>query len=130
MTALAHDQMTLAADGERGVYEAIGVPEYLVCDLTGTLLPEHIRAWRLGSDGRYATWEPDCDGWWVSAHLGIGFAPKGELLAVYDTHRRRVWPWLEPDEEEEIGNLKSVVAEQKRRIAELEAELRRLRGER
>jgi Uma2 family endonuclease len=128
-TALAHDQTTLAPDGERGVYEAIGVPEYLVCDLSGTLLPEYIRAWRLGSDGHYDTWEPESDGLWVSARLGIAFAPKRELLAVYDTRRRRVWKWLEPDEEEEIGTLKSVVAEQRCRIAELEAELRRLRGE-
>jgi Uma2 family endonuclease len=128
-TALAHDRMTLAADGERGVYEAIGVQEYLVCDLTGTLLPEYIRAWRLGLDGRYKTWEPDRDGLWVSEYLGFAFAPKGELLTVYDTRRRRVWPWLESDEEEKIGNLKQQLVEKDRRIAELEAELRRLRGE-
>jgi len=90
-----------------------GIPEYLVYDPTGLLLPGRVRAWRLRAAGAYVPWEADTDGRWHSA-LGISFAPEvgGVLLRVYD----------------QAGQLVPTPLELAAQVAELTAELRRQRG--
>ena len=112
--------------GKPGVYEAIGVAEYIVFDPTAEFVPEQLWA-RRRVDGTFVPWEPDGRGRWVSAALeGVAFAPQGPLLRVYDREGRLV-PLTEEmadllDERERQLN------EREQRIAALEAELRRLSG--
>ena len=109
--------------GKPLVYAACRIDEYLAFDPLGEFLPDQVRAWRLGPGGLYVPWLPDADGYWVSITLNVAFRPRGFMLDVYDEHRQLIRrnehvPWLEDE-----------LAERDRRIAELEAELRRLRGE-
>ncbi len=70
--------------GKPGVYEAIGVAEYIVFDPTAEFVPEQLWARRRVAD-TFEPWEPDERGRWVSAALdGVAFAPQGPLLRVYD----------------------------------------------
>jgi Uma2 family endonuclease len=119
-TSPAHDRSTLSPDGELGAYAVIGVPEYLVFDPGGTLIPGRVRAWQTGPGGRYAPWEPEGDGRWHSAALSISFAPDGLLLRVYNEDGQPVPTALE---------LAEVIEERQRRIVALQDELRRARGE-
>jgi Uma2 family endonuclease len=117
-TALDNDINLLNQEAKPQLYARIGVDEYLVFDPTGALLGESIWARRRGPTG-FERWEPEADGRWHSA-LGISFAPHGMLLRVYDHDGNLVPLSLEFDE---------MLAERERRVAELEAEVRRLRGE-
>ena len=103
---------------KRHSYELIGVREYIIFDPTGEELGSAVRAWhqdpgRNPDDWpRWVPWEPDESGTWRSASLGLGFRPEGVLLRVQ-----------RPD-----GSLVETRGEMTRRVAELEEELRRLRG--
>jgi Uma2 family endonuclease len=112
-TAREHDLDTLAPNAKPGVYAAAGIAEYLVYDPVGEIIPERVRAWHLGEEGHYVPWLPDERGHWVSLALGVSFAPLGLLLRVYDA----------------VGQLIPNNEEMDDIVAELQAELRRLRGE-
>jgi Uma2 family endonuclease len=105
--------------GKPGVYASIGVLEYLVFDPTGSLIADQIQAWRMGPGG-YEPWLPEADGRWHSRALGISFVPQGLRLRVYDQDGQLV-PTIR-----EIMEARRRDAE---RVAALEAENRRLRGE-
>lgn len=117
---LEHDLETLNSTGKPAAYARAGIPEYLAFDPAGEVIDRQILAWRAGESGDYEPWLPDpVTGRWHSA-LGISFAPQGVLLRVYDPDGNIV-----PDNDD----MDEIVAAQKARIAELEAELRRQRGE-
>lgn len=126
-TALEHDIDTFNPEAKPSAYARAGIPEYLVFDPTGDLIPDLIRAWRAGPAGGYEPWLPDAvTGRWHSA-LGVSFAPQGVLLRVYDPAGNLV-----PDNDDMddlLASRDAQLAEYQERIAELEAELRRQRGE-
>ena len=125
-TAYAHDLDTFNLQAKHSAYARAGIPEYLVFDPTGDILPELVRAWRKGVGETYEPWLPQQDGRWHSA-LGISFAPQGVLLRVYDAAGEMV-----PDNDDMDDLLAARDAqldEYKERIAELEAQLRRQRSE-
>jgi Uma2 family endonuclease len=109
-TAREHDLNTLEPGAKPSAYAQAGIPEYLVYDPTGFVIPNRLRAWRMGTAGEYVPWEAEADGRWQSA-LGISFAPEpgGVLLRVYD----------------QTGQLVPTPLEMAARIAELESALRR-----
>jgi Uma2 family endonuclease len=119
-TAREHDLNTLEPGAKPSAYAQAGIPEYLVYDPTGFVIPNRVRAWRMGMTGEYEPWEADADGRWHSA-LDISFAPEpgGVLLRVYDQTGQLVSTPLE---------LAAQVADREARIAELEAALRRQGG--
>jgi len=80
VTGLATDLNPL---GKLGSYAAMGVAEYLTFDPIGEIVPEQVRAWRLGPDDTYVPWVPTATWRWQSA-LGIAFAPQGLRLRVFD----------------------------------------------
>jgi len=118
-TAEAHDLNTILPTAKPQIYAACGIPEYLVFDPLGDFVPDQVRAWRLGPAGVYIPWEAGSDGRWHSA-LGVAFAPQGVLLRVYGPDGQSI-----PSGDD----LDDLLAEKDARIAALEAELRRLRGE-
>jgi Uma2 family endonuclease len=130
-TALEHDVNTFNPQAKPSAYARAGIPEYLVFDPTSDLIPDLVRAWRAGESGEYKPWLADpATGRWHSA-LGISFAPQGVLLRIYDPDGNIV-----PDNDDMDDLLAALQAERAReqaeyqaRIAELEAELRRQRGE-
>jgi Uma2 family endonuclease len=117
-TAVEHDLNLTSPTGKPSAYEAIGVSEYLVFDPGGEILDPPVWGRRTSPSG-FVPWEPDADGRWVSDALGIAFEPQGALLRVYDQDGNPV------RFTEELADL---VDEQERRLAELEAEIRKLRG--
>ena len=129
--AYSHDLDTFNPAAKPSAYARAGIPEYLVFDPTGDIIPELVRAWRRGLGETYEPWLPDpATGRWHSA-LGISFAPRGVLLRVYDAAGAIV-----PDNDDMDDLLAALQAEREReraeaaaRIAELEAQLRRQRGE-
>ena len=116
-TAREHDLNTLEPGAKPSAYAQAGIPEYLVYDPTGLVIPGRVRAWRMGTAGEYEPWQAAADGRWHSA-LGISFAPEtgGVLLRVYDQTGQLVPTPLE---------LAAQLAEREARIAELESVLRR-----
>jgi len=74
---------------KRHAYEAIGVPEYVVFDPDGDLLPDVLRAWRL-EGGVYAPWRAEADGWWHSASLAIALEATRPFLGVRDRDGQRI----------------------------------------
>jgi Uma2 family endonuclease len=124
-TARAHDLDTLSPRAKPAVYAQCGVEEYIVFDALGEVIPERMRAWRLGPTGIYVPWEPEEDGRWHSA-LGIAFAPLNLLLRIWDGAGR-----LLPTNRELAEMLDARERElsaRDREIAALREELRRLRG--
>jgi hypothetical protein len=117
-TAIDNDMHLFDQRAKPQPYERIGVDEYLAFDPAGVVLSQQIWARRRGPHG-FERWEPEAGGRWHSA-LGVSFAPHGMLLRVHDHDGNLV-----PLSREFDGMLK----ERDRRVAELEAELRRLRGE-
>lgn len=145
-TARAHDVDTINPRAKPQVYAACGIAEYLVFDALGEILGEQVRAWHLdpaaiGPGRRYVRWLPDERGHWVSANLGVSFAPQGLLLRVYDAAGRLIQYSAELDGEIEARDRELALRDREltardreliardRELAELRAELRRLRGE-
>lgn len=123
-TALEHDLNLLAPTGKPRVYELIGVQEYLVFDPTADILEPQVWARRAGSSG-FVPWEPDDNGRWISAALGIAFQPQGVFLRVYDQDGHLV-PITE-ELADLVAERDRQLADQARRLAALEEELRKLR---
>lgn len=107
------------------LYARIGIEEYLVFDPTGAILGTPVWAQRLGPTSSQP-WQPEADGRWHSA-LGVSFAPQGALLRVYDHDGQLVPTSLEFDAM--LNERERSLAERDQRLAALEAEVRRLRGE-
>lgn len=93
-------------------YFFMGVPEYLVFDPQGMYVEGQCRAWRRAGNA-VEGWEPVPDGRYESASLGISFRPDGDLLRVFDPE----------------GHPVPYSYEKTRKIAALEKELARLRGQ-
>ncbi len=74
---------------KRHAYEAIGVPEYVVFDPDGDLIPSVIRAWRL-EGGVYVPWRAEADSWWHSASLEVAFEATRPFLGVRDRDGQRI----------------------------------------
>ncbi len=126
-TALQSDLNLTPPESKPKAYEEIGVAEYLVFDPSEGFVPGQVWAQRLGPQG-YEPWEPGVDGRWVSQALGgIAFAPQGLFLRVYDQDGTLV-PLTE-EFADMVRDHDQQLAERDRQIAEMAAELRRLRGE-
>ena len=118
-TAERHDLDTTNPRAKPAVYALAGIAEYVVYDHSGRLVPERLRAWRRDATGVYAPWPADAEGRYHSA-LGLSFRPEPPILRWYDPQGRPL------PTNRELGQERDAQA---RRIAALEAELRRLRGE-
>jgi Uma2 family endonuclease len=109
--------------GKRQVGKAFGylvlwrIPEYLVFDPKGEFLAGQIRAWRRVGE-RVQEWQPDPDGRYYSPALSVSFRPDGPLLQVFDPEGHPIPYWFETTREN---------AALRRRMADLEAQLERLR---
>lgn len=124
-TAVERELDLTSPTGKAGVYSAIGVREYLVFDPTGDSVGEPVWARRMGPGG-YVPWEPDGFGRWFSSTLGIAFEPRDTLLRVYDRDGRLVR--LTNELAGRTIEQEQHIADQQRRLAELEAESHKLRG--
>lgn len=132
-TAVERDINLISREGKPGVYAAIGVREYLVFDPTDDILGSPIWARRIGPGG-FVPWEPDGFGRWFSSTLGIAFEPQGTLLRVYNQDDELVrltdeFADLAMEQAQNIRELEKQITAQEQRLAELEDELRRLRGD-
>jgi Uma2 family endonuclease len=101
-------------------YLGIGVEYYLVFDPTNELLGTPCRGWRRVG-GAPRTWRQETDGSYRCASLGIALRPEGIILRVLDQDGQPV-----PTREERLEQL----AAQADEIADLRAEIARLRSER
>lgn len=122
----------LDAAGKLGAYAAMGVAEYLTFDPVGEIIPERVRAWRLGPVGTYEPWVPQ-GGRWASV-LGIAFAPQGLQMRVFDEAGTPIPRYdeiaLRMREQAQVQAAQEhALAERERELAALRAELARLRGE-
>ena len=111
---------------KKDAYEFVGVPEYIVFDATGSLIAPALHAWRL-EEGVYVPWVAADDGWWRSRSLGISFQPTQPFLTIRDREGRQLC--LPHQAFEREYTLEHELAEAQRRIAEMEAHLRALRGD-
>jgi Uma2 family endonuclease len=89
-------------------YARAGIQEYLALDPTRELLPEGIRAWRLG-DAAYRSWEPDAGGRWQSSQIPIAISLDGAQANVYTRDGRRMLH--EGEIELELARLRGLLAE-------------------
>lgn len=127
-TARERDLNTSGPTGKPRLYEAAGVPEFLVFDPYREFIGEQVWARKLGPRG-YAPWLPEADGRWHSTALGISFAPQGFYLRVYD-HEGRLIPLhrelraMTQELTDLTGELRDENAALRARLAALEARLR------
>lgn len=122
-----------------GYLELWGVPEYLTFDPLEEFVPGQVRAWRR-THGRTVAWEAGTEGRYAS-ELGLSFAVEGPLLRVYDERGQAVPFDLEKgallaQQDQQLAQQARQLAEEQaarrrmeQRLLELEAELRRLRGD-
>lgn len=130
-TTWAYDVDTRA--GKAWGYLALGVPNYLVFDPRGELLGTPCRGWQQeGSAIR--EWQPDADGRYQALGLDVALQAEGDLLRIFDPAGRPVLFGFEKAlrirvQAQELDARTRELDAQVRRIAELEAELERLRGQ-
>jgi len=62
--------------------------EYQTIDPVGSLLTEHIRAWRL-VEGEYRPWQADENGRWQSEQIAVSIGLEGVLATVYTREGQR-----------------------------------------
>jgi Uma2 family endonuclease len=114
---------------KKDVYEFVGVPEYIVFDATGSLIAPALHAWHL-EEGAYVPWVADDDGWWRSRSLGISFQPTQPFMTIRDREGRQLsLPHQAFEREYTLERVEHELVEAQRRIAEMEAQLRALRGD-
>jgi hypothetical protein len=96
---------------KKGLYEMLGVSEYLVFDPLEEYLKPRFRAFQLDS-GAYRPAPLGPGELFISRSLGVGFRPEGPLLRVLDPTTGEVVPLLEESveratsEAEPIGSRK------------------------
>jgi len=125
---------------KRRAYGRVGVQELLIFDPSQEWLGEAVQAWHATPRG-FARWPAGRDGRWQSRVLGISFLPEGPLLRVFDRvgslmphiseHGRQLRLQEQRAAEELARQLRvrdQQAADHLRRIAELEAENRRLQA--
>jgi Uma2 family endonuclease/uncharacterized coiled-coil protein SlyX len=113
---------------KKDVYEFVGVPEYIVFDATGSLIAPALHACL--EKGAYVPWVADDDGWWRSRSLGISFQPTQPFMTIRDREGRQLsLPHRAFEREYTLERVEHELAEAQRRIAEMEAHLRALRGD-
>lgn len=104
------------------IYSYIGIEEYILVDRTGVFLPEKLLIKRLQGDG---TWkdERDADGG-VTSRLGFRFIIEadGQLRVVDGASGKK---YVRPDEAQAEAEARRQAEE---RVRQLEAELKKLRG--
>ena len=107
------------------VYEKVGIQEYLLVDLPrrGTGHRLQLKGYRMGPERRYAAMQPDEQGRFVSATIGLAFgvSPDGERIHVFDLETGER---LLEDAEQEVARKSA-----EERAARAEEELTRLRAE-
>jgi len=84
--------------------------------------------------GVFVPWEPEANGLWLSRALGVSFAPQSFLLRIYGPDGELLPISEELDDHNRLlisenRYLAALAEERARQLAELEAELRHLRGE-
>ena len=113
-------------------YAAIGVPEYVVFDPVGNVLSTPLLAWRL-EPGGYVSWRPDANGSWWSGSLDIAFQATQPFVGVRDRDGTQIEPSREVRRrarqlEQRLHEVEERLAAAEQARAELEEQLRRLRG--
>ncbi|MBI3823165.1 MAG: Uma2 family endonuclease [Planctomycetes bacterium] len=104
---------------KKPLYRRLGVREYILFDPLEDYLPKQLMGYRLES-GRYKPIKLEADGSLISKELGLRNVPEGENLALYDVKTgERLLNLEELHEQHEA---------ERRRNAELEAELTRLKA--
>lgn len=98
-------------EGKKRLYRRLGVREYFLYDPLHEYLDPPLCGYRI-FDGKYRAVDPDADGGLVSQELGLRFLPAGEKLTVV----------------EDASGVKLLDHDELHaRLAELEAELKKLR---
>jgi hypothetical protein len=84
-------------EGKRIAYALARIPEYLLFDPSGTLLPTPVVAWRLPSPAArvYQPWLPEPDGSWRSQALDVWFVPDPPFLRIRGNDGRLLDPPLD-----------------------------------
>jgi Uma2 family endonuclease len=104
------------------VYARLGVREYFLYDPSGEYLRPPLRGFRL-EQGRYRHIEPDERGWLACARLDITLCLENGDLVLLDARTGQRQPT-----EAEAERAERIAVEQ--RVAELQAEIERLRAQR
>jgi len=137
-TAWANDLDTRG--GKAWGYLHLGVVNYLVFDPDCSLPVEQCRGWQLRAE-EVQPWLPAADGHYHAIGLGISFQPEGDLLRIFDQDGKPVPFNYEKNviihaqehmllrQEQAQQTRETQKQQQTRRIADLEAELARLRGQ-
>lgn len=98
------------------LYRQLGVREYFLFDPLDEYLPEQLMGFRVVG-GDYRPLQPNADGGITSRELGLRFVPDGNDLLVFDAKTG-----------EHLLDLEKLHETSNRRIAELEAEVARLKA--
>lgn len=114
------------ADHEKkvGIYERVGVPEYLVIDPPYTPSGCRLTGYRLNKAGRYDPIPPDSQGRILSVTTGLWFAPAGGTIDLIDaeTGGRLL------TDSEALERSNEALERSEKEIARLRAELERMRN--
>ncbi len=108
------------------VYQELGIHEYFLFDPLDEYLPEQLMGYRL-VEGAYQKLKAERDGALVSEELPLRMVPSGKELLLYslETGERL----LNPDEAYDCAKkLEKELEKERRKIAKLAKELKRLRG--
>ena len=124
--------------GKAWGYMRLGVANYLVFDPAGDLLGEECRGWQRRA-GVTAPWHPTKDGRYHALSLEISFKAEGSLLRVFDqqgnpvafphetTQQLRTQQQMIHEQGQALQRQERETNAQAARVAELEAELAKLR---
>lgn len=111
--------------GKAWGYMQLGVPNYLVFDPQGALWGQQCRGWQRHG-ARVREWRRGAHGRYHARGLELAFAPEGDLLRVFDAQGRPVA--FTHESRQQARTQAQQMQTQAQRIADLEAELARLRG--
>ena len=106
---------------KKPTYQRIGVREYFMFDPLHDYLPEQLIGYRLVAK-KYQRIKPGPDGSLLSKELGLRLCPDGATLALYDSKTGERVPSTA-----ELYEAHDAAEKAKREIAELQAELARLK---
>jgi putative restriction endonuclease len=119
------DTQSEDTEEKKGLYERLGVEEYLLFDPLGEYLRPRLQGYRL-VDGRYERLAPEADGSLLSRTTGLRLAPEGRRLRLRDAATGEPLLWDEEQvEARRAAEERAETAEERIRL--LEEELARLR---